>query len=34
MGKRGKQPWSREKLPVGTIRIRQHSKRSRVRMGK
>lgn len=32
MGKRGKQPWSREKLPVGTVRIRQHSKRCRVRM--
>lgn len=32
MGKRGKQPWSRTKLPAGIIRIRRHSKRTRVRM--
>lgn len=32
MGKRGKQNWSREKLPIGAVRVRQHSKRSRVRM--
>lgn len=32
MGKRGRQPWSREELPVGTVRIRQHSKRCSVRM--
>ena len=32
MGKKGKQPWNREKLPIGTIRVRKHSKRVSVRM--
>jgi hypothetical protein len=32
MGKRGKQPWSRENLPIGTVRLRKHSKRGKVRM--
>lgn len=34
MGQRGKQDWSREELPIGTIRVRRHSARSRVRMVK
>jgi len=34
MGKRGKQSWSRETAPVGTIRVRKHSKRNSVRMVK
>lgn len=32
MGKRGKQPWSRQKLPVGTVRIRRDSPRVWIRM--
>jgi len=32
MGQRGRQLWSKEKLPVGTVRIRKHSKRVRARM--
>ncbi len=32
MGQKGKQPWSRDKLPLGTVRIRKNSKRVKVRM--
>ena len=34
MGQRGQQLWSRERVPIGTVRIRKHSKRCRVRMVK
>lgn len=34
MGKRGSQLWSRDELPVGTIRIRRHSRRVSARMVK
>jgi hypothetical protein len=34
MGQRGKQTWSKDPLPLGTIRIRKYSKRVRKRMVK
>lgn len=34
MGQRGKQPWCRAELPVGTVRLRRHSRRVKVYMVK
>lgn len=32
MGKRGSQPWSRDGLPIGTVRVRKNSQRRHARM--